>query len=402
MRVDLTLNPYLFACGILLAFWLLTLLVVWKRPTSSNWREFWWGSFVCTLMGFSEPLFVPEYWDPPSILAFRRWDFESFIFCFAIGGISAVAPEWQPIRAFFEKVDGLLCAPVRAFLRWLRPFTGDLQVDLAARRTRGHRSREERQRENALLAAMFLGLFGVTSHLGLNIIYDAALTCVGVAAYIAWRRPDLRWQVWAGGATFVVVYAVVLQGTRLFYPDFYTRYWNLPALSGRWIGGAPLEEYLFAATFGVFWAPFFEAWRDERGTGESGAAASPSRGPVAVTAPGRPPNNSTYSQATRDGRWIFVSGQLGIDPLTKELAPGGLAAQTRQALENVSAILVAAGSSLGGVARVNIYLTRFELLPEMNEVYRQYFAAHQPAKTTVEVSRLDRGAMIEIEVIASA
>ena len=62
----------------------------------------------------------------------------------------------------------------------------------------------------------------------------------------------------------------------------------------------------------------------------------------------------------------------------------------------------AAGSSLGGVARVNIYLTRFELLPEMNEVYRQYFAAHQPAKTTVEVSRLDRGAMIEIEVIASA
>lgn len=119
-----------------------------------------------------------------------------------------------------------------------------------------------------------------------------------------------------------------------------------------------------------------------------------------IDVPGRPPNNSTYSQATRCGDLLFVSGQLGIHPATRQLVPGGLAAETRQALENITAILTAAGSSLTHIARVNIYITRFELLSVMNEVYAEYFPIHKPAKTTVEVSRLDRDAMIEIEVIA--
>jgi 2-iminobutanoate/2-iminopropanoate deaminase len=121
-----------------------------------------------------------------------------------------------------------------------------------------------------------------------------------------------------------------------------------------------------------------------------------------IDIPGRPPNNATYSQATRCGDLLFVSGQLGVDPATRQLVPGGLSAETRQALDNIAAILMAAGSDLSHVARVNIYITRFELLPAMNEVYAEYFAVHKPAKTTVEVSRLDRDAMIEIEVIAAA
>lgn len=124
--------------------------------------------------------------------------------------------------------------------------------------------------------------------------------------------------------------------------------------------------------------------------------------PIPIDVPGRPPNNATYSQATACAGMIYVSGQLGIDSATGQLAAGGIAAETRQALENIAAILAAAGSSLERVARVNIYLTRFDLLPLMNEVYAGYFARHKPAKTTVEVSRLDRGAMIEIEVIAAA
>jgi 2-iminobutanoate/2-iminopropanoate deaminase len=124
--------------------------------------------------------------------------------------------------------------------------------------------------------------------------------------------------------------------------------------------------------------------------------------PIPLEIPGRPPNNGTYSQATRCAGLIFVSGQLGVDPATGQLASGGLAAETRQALDNIAAILTAAGSSLERVARVNIYLTRFDLLPQMNEVYAGYFPRHKPAKTSVEVARLDRGAMIEIEVIAAA
>lgn len=123
--------------------------------------------------------------------------------------------------------------------------------------------------------------------------------------------------------------------------------------------------------------------------------------PEMVTVSGLPPNNSTYSQATVCQGMVWVSGQLGMDPVTRSLVPGGLAAETRQALENIQRILAAAGSSLGRVARVNLYITRFDLLPVMNEVYAEFFPEHKPAKTTVEVSRLDRGAMIEIEVVAA-
>jgi hypothetical protein len=72
--------------------------------------------------------------------------------------------------------------------------------------------------------------------------------------------------VWAGGIIFTVIYAVVLVLTGLRYPTFYDDYWNLQALSGIRIGRAPVEEYLFAFTMGIFWSPLFEAWRAERRT----------------------------------------------------------------------------------------------------------------------------------------
>jgi 2-iminobutanoate/2-iminopropanoate deaminase len=122
--------------------------------------------------------------------------------------------------------------------------------------------------------------------------------------------------------------------------------------------------------------------------------------PEIVSIPGRLPNNDTYSQATRLGGLVFVSGQLGMDPATRALVPGGIKAETRQALDNIRAILDEAGSALDMVARCNIFITNFDWLPQMNDVYREFFAAHRPAKTTVEVSRLDRGAAIEIEVVA--
>ncbi len=119
--------------------------------------------------------------------------------------------------------------------------------------------------------------------------------------------------------------------------------------------------------------------------------------PEPVGVPGMPPNNDTYSQAVQLGELIFVSGQLGRG--AGGVLPPDLRQQTRQAIENIEAILRAAGSGLDQVAKVNIYLTDFSRLAEMNEVYRVYFP-HRPAKTSVEVTRLDQGALIEIEVVA--
>ncbi len=120
---------------------------------------------------------------------------------------------------------------------------------------------------------------------------------------------------------------------------------------------------------------------------------------IPVDVPQLPPNNGTYSQAVRLGDLVFVSGQLGVDPSSRELVDGGIQEQTRQAIDNVATILAAAGSSLDRVAKVTIFLTDFAWLRAMNEVYAVRFP-HRPAKTTVEIVRLDKDALIEIEVIA--
>lgn len=117
--------------------------------------------------------------------------------------------------------------------------------------------------------------------------------------------------------------------------------------------------------------------------------------PLAVLA--APPQNDTYSQAVRLGDVIYISGQLGVRP--DKSVPENFQDEVRLALENVRTVLEAAGSSLALVARVNIFITDFSRLNEMNAVYPEYFP-HRPAKTTVEISRLDKGARIEIEAIA--
>lgn len=122
--------------------------------------------------------------------------------------------------------------------------------------------------------------------------------------------------------------------------------------------------------------------------------------PVPVLVPELPPNNNTYSQAVRLGDLLFVSGQLGVDPVSRELVGGGIAEQTARAIDNIEMVLHAAGSSLERVAKVNIFITDFSLLSEMNRIYGARFS-HRPAKTTVEIVRLDKYALIEIEVIAS-
>jgi 2-iminobutanoate/2-iminopropanoate deaminase len=122
--------------------------------------------------------------------------------------------------------------------------------------------------------------------------------------------------------------------------------------------------------------------------------------PQVIEVPGLPPANNTYSQATILGDLVFVSGQLGINPATGHLAEGGIAAQTRQAIENIIIILAASGSSLERVAKVTLFLADFSQLAAANQVYAEYFT-HRPAKTGVGIDQLWGGALIEIEVTAS-
>ena len=107
-------------------------------------------------------------------------------------------------------------------------------------------------------------------------------------------------------------------------------------------------------------------------------------------------------QAIAIGDWIFVSGQLGMDPKTGRLVEGGITAETRQVCENLKAVLEAGGSSLSRVAKVTIYMADLAELMAMNEVFRKYCPNEPPARTTFQAAGLVAGARVEIEAIAIA
>ena len=107
-----------------------------------------------------------------------------------------------------------------------------------------------------------------------------------------------------------------------------------------------------------------------------------------------------YSQAIRANGLVFVSGQVAIDPATQQVIAGNVAAQTERVLENLSAILRAAGSSLANVVRATVFLKNMDDFSAMNEVYGRYFNLVPPARSTVEVARLPKDVLVEIDVIA--
>ncbi len=106
-----------------------------------------------------------------------------------------------------------------------------------------------------------------------------------------------------------------------------------------------------------------------------------------------------YSQAVKAGNLLFVAGQIGIDPATGQLQEG-IEAQTRQALLNLKAILEAAGASLEQVVRVGVFLQDLKDFQAMNAVYAEFFPQSPPARTTVQVAALPKGALVEIDAIA--
>jgi len=107
-----------------------------------------------------------------------------------------------------------------------------------------------------------------------------------------------------------------------------------------------------------------------------------------------------YSQAIKGNGFLFLAGQIPIDPTTREVVQGGIREQTEQALSNVARLLEAAGSGLSNVVRCVVYLRSLDDFSAMNEVYGRYFTETPPARTTVEAGRLPKGSLIEVEVTA--
>ncbi len=184
--------------------------------------------------GLTEPLFVPEYWSPPSLfdLALTTgFDIESLIFCFGIGGVGAVL------------------------------------YNVATRRIPTRVSRDDRNaphhRYHWLALASPVLIFSSLYFLPWNPIYPAIVAMTGGAIATILCRPDLLKKTWIGGLLFLIYYSVLLTGLEWSAPGYIERTWNLTALSGAYIFFWPLEELLFALSFGFYWSGVYEhvTWR---------------------------------------------------------------------------------------------------------------------------------------------
>ena len=107
-----------------------------------------------------------------------------------------------------------------------------------------------------------------------------------------------------------------------------------------------------------------------------------------------------YEQAIKVGNFVYTAGQIPLDPKTGNFVDGGITAQTRQVLENLKAILEAAGSSLEQVVKATVFLKNMTDFAAMNEIYGEYLGKSKPARSTVAVAELPRGALLEIDLVA--
>jgi 2-iminobutanoate/2-iminopropanoate deaminase len=132
------------------------------------------------------------------------------------------------------------------------------------------------------------------------------------------------------------------------------------------------------------------------------ARIDPSAGKRVVKTDQAPPAIGPYSQAVITNGFVFAAGQIALDPGTAQLVPGDVRIQTKRVLENLSAVLAAAGSSMEKVVKTTVFLRDLNDFGPMNEIYGEYFRENPPARSTVQVAKLPRDAAVEIEVVALA
>ncbi len=218
--------------------WSSVFLVPWLAAYAAfrqHRKTMWWASLFTTPFGLTEPLFVPEYWNPPSLFDLAQttgFDIESLIFCFGIGGIGAV---------LYNLLTG----------RGLR------SVPAGERRSSRHKL------HLWALATPFLA-FPILYPFPWNPIYPAiaAMILGAVAAILC--RPDLARKTWIGALLFLGYYTVFLLSLEWTAPGYIEQVWNLGALSGLSVLGFPIEELLFAAAFGAYWAGVYDHFTWQR------------------------------------------------------------------------------------------------------------------------------------------
>lgn len=115
---------------------------------------------------------------------------------------------------------------------------------------------------------------------------------------------------------------------------------------------------------------------------------------------GAPRAIGPYSQAVSTDGWLFTSGQVGLDPATGELVPGGFEAQARRVFENLRAVLDAAGCDFGDVVKATVYLADMADFATLNGIYAEAFGDHRPARSTVQAAALPKAARVEIDLVA--
>lgn len=213
-------------------FWSSAFLLPWLAlylAYPQHRRAMRWASVLTAPFGLTEPIFVPEYWSPPSLfdLAMRTgFDIESVIFSFGIGGIGVV---------LYNIVTRRRAEPMPE-----------------------HERHAGRHRFHDIALFVPAVLFGPLWLLPWNPIYPSILAMLAGAVATMLCRPDLKRNILVGGGVFVGFYSIVLVGLDLTAPGYVERVWNLAALSGVQIGHYPLEELLFAFAFGGYWASVYE------------------------------------------------------------------------------------------------------------------------------------------------
>lgn len=203
-------------------------LVYWRKPDFR--KEMLQISWVTMLFGLTEPLFVPEYWAPPSLFDLANktgFDIESLLFSFAIGGLGVV---------LYRLVYPMSISPM-------------IDSDKLHGRHQLHRI------ILFLPAAIFTVLLVFTS---LNPIYSGVIALFLGAVATLFCRPDLKAKIWIGGLLFTGLYFVYFGSLLLVFPSYVDAYWNLADLTGIKLAGIPMEELMFAFSFGMYWSGLYE------------------------------------------------------------------------------------------------------------------------------------------------
>ena len=218
-------NPWFVFALTFLLIWIIIFIFV-KRSR----KEMLWASILTAPLGLTEPLFVPEYWNPPSLFnlaAKTGFDIESIIFCFAVAGIGAVLYE-TIFKVEHKKVSK-------------------------------HEKHNKRHKLHLLILISPLMVFVIFYFsTSLNPIYISSISMLIGAFATFYCRPDLKKKIFVGGLLFLSLYFISFLIFSAAYPEIVEKVWNLNALSGRLIFGVPLEEFMFAITFGMLWSSYYE------------------------------------------------------------------------------------------------------------------------------------------------